>query len=243
MNRVIKTLIRRKRAKSLGCSFVRISKFNLPAQILVNGSVINLNYPKEEGVFNDFVSIFLDDDYGLNYLKGRNIEKIIDIGANVGFFSLAARIEFPNSKIHTYEPNHELSDYLSSYSSTLSLINFREAVGAKSGLVELELHGDSNQTRIISAENGNIKMISLQEALKRFDGDVDLLKMDCEGSEWKILEDKNALKRVNNITLEYHLWENGMTHQFAMEAVTSNGFKILDHKPSTDFGIITGARE
>jgi FkbM family methyltransferase len=243
MNRIIKTLIRRRRAKSLGFGFVRISKFKLPKVMLINGSKVNLHYPKEEGVFNDFISIFLDDDYGLEHFKEKNIKRIIDIGANVGFFSLASRIAFPHSKIHAYEPNQSLSVYLSSYSDSLKFINFSEAIGAKSGLVELDLLGDSNQTRIKCAANGNIKMISLKEALNRFDGHVDLLKMDCEGSEWEILEEKDVLKRVQNITLEYHLWKNKMTHQFAEKIVMSNGFRILKHKPSTDFGIITGTRE
>ena len=32
--------------------------------------------------------------------------------------------------------------------------------------------------------------------------------MDCEGSEWDILEDPESLRQVDNITLEYHLWAN-----------------------------------
>jgi FkbM family methyltransferase len=159
------------------------------------------------------------------------------------FFSLASRIAFPNSKIHAYEPNQSLSVYLNSYSNSLKFNNFSEAVGAKSGLVELDLLGDSNQTRIKCAANGNIQMISFKEVLDKFNGNVDLLKMDCEGSEWEILEEKELLKKVHNITLEYHLWKNRMTHQFAEKIVTSNGFRILEHKPSTDFGIITGTRE
>ena len=86
-------------------------------------------------------------------------------------------------------------------------------------------------------------MISLEDALKRVGGYADLLKMDCEGSEWDILEEKDSLRNVRNITLEYHLWKNHKTHAYAKELVKSNGFRILRHEPSTDFGIITATRK
>lgn len=243
MNKIIKTFFRRRRAKTLGFRFGRVSNFVLPNKITINRSTVSLHYPEEEGVFNDFISIFLDDDYGLECFKGKKFEKVIDIGANVGFFSLAARIAFPLSEIHAYEPNSDLSIFLNSYSNTLNFECFGEAVGGASGIVELELLGDSNQTRIKCSDLGNIKMISLEEALNRSGGYVDLLKMDCEGSEWDIFEEKDSLRKVRNIALEYHLWKNQQTHEFAKKLVKSNGFRILRHEPSTDFGIITATRQ
>tara|TARA_B100001094_G_scaffold19688_1_gene16773 strand:- start:1161 stop:1892 length:732 start_codon:yes stop_codon:yes gene_type:complete len=243
MNKIIKTFFRRRRAKTLGFEFGRVSNFILPKEITINESSVKLQYPQEEGVFNDFISIFLDDDYALESFKFQKIERIIDIGANVGFFSLAARITFPLSQIHAYEPNSDLSVFLGSYSNTLNFECFSEAVGGETGIVELELMGDSNQTRIRRSDHGNIKMICLEDALNRVGGYADLLKMDCEGSEWDILEEKDSLINVRNITLEYHLWKNHQTHAFAKELVKSNGFRILRHEPSTDFGIITGSRE
>ena len=243
MHKIIKTFFRRRKAKALGFEFRRVSNFVLPEEITINESSVKLQYPQEEGVFNDFISIFLDDDYGLRSFKLQEIERIIDIGANVGFFSLAARIAFPLSQIHAYEPNSNLSVFLSSYSNTLNVECFTEAIGGEPGIVELELLGDSNQTRIKSSDQGKIKMISLEEALERSGGYTDLLKMDCEGSEWDILKQKDSLKNVKNITLEYHLWKNQQSHAFAKELVKSKGFKILRHKPSTDFGIITAKRQ
>ena len=59
------------------------------------------------GTLNDFLSIFLDDDY---YLERQNkeVSSVLDIGANLGFFSIAARNAFPNATIHSYEPNEDL---------------------------------------------------------------------------------------------------------------------------------------
>ncbi len=234
---------RYRRAHRLGFRFCRVSSFVLPDELKFDKSTIGLEYPKEEGVFHDFTSIFLDDDYGIELLKSKDIGKIIDIGANVGFFSLASRLAFPYSQIHAYEPNQNLSRYLNSYSDSLKIENYPEAVGKKHGLVELELMGDSNQSRIKHSRKGSLPMISIREAIDRIGGDAHLLKMDCEGSEWEILEEKQSLGSVRHITLEYHLWKNHQSHSFAIDAVKSHGFRILKHKPSTDFGIIVGTRD
>ena len=242
MNKLIKTYFRYKKAKQLGFFFSRIKNFKLPREIIVNGCKVNLNYPSEEGVFNDFVSIFLDDVYGLDYFRNYDIKNIVDVGANIGLFAMAAKIVFPYSEIHAYEPNQNLTRFLNFNSSSLKFKNFCEAIGAESRLVKLELLGDSNQTRVEFCDSGNIHMISLKKALSRFDGQVDLLKMDCEGAEWDILEDKDTLSAVCNISIEYHLWKNKRSHEFSKEIVKSNGFRIIRQIPSTNFGIIVGTR-
>ena len=38
---------------------------------------------------------------------------------------------------------------------------------------------------------------------------IDLLKLDCESSEFEILRDSNALNHVRFISMEYHLPTNG----------------------------------
>lgn len=54
-----------------------------------------------------FFSIFLDDDYFIDRIT-RPVSTVLDIGANIGFFSIAARKSFPQATIHSYEPNIKL---------------------------------------------------------------------------------------------------------------------------------------
>ena len=88
----------------LGVKFARATAFVPPRQIIVNGKTQNIRLPDESGVAATFIELLLDDCYGL-YKLPRSIETILDIGANVGLFGLAARNVFPDATIHAYEPN------------------------------------------------------------------------------------------------------------------------------------------
>ena len=226
----------------MGLSYFRTSSFHLPETIDFHGEAINLEYPDEKGIFIDFLSIFLDDDYGLIKFRKNKISTIIDIGANVGFFSIASRFFFPDSEIHAYEPNLDLENYLAHNFSQLNIELHTQAVGNKSGSVKLDLIGESNQTRVNESRSGTTEMVSLDSILGKAGGKIDLLKMDCEGSEWDILENSESLKCVDNITLEYHLWANQKDHDYAKDLVISHGFNIIKHLPSSEFGIICGSR-
>ena len=242
MNKITKFITRYKNARRLGLSYFRTSSFHLPETIDFHGEAINLEYPDEKGIFIDFLSIFLDDDYGLIKFRKNKISTIIDIGANVGFFSIASRFFFPDSEIHAYEPNLDLENYLAHNFSQLNIELHTQAVGNKSGSVKLDLIGESNQTRVNESRSGTTEMVSLDSILRKAGGKIDLLKMDCEGSEWDILENPESLKCVDNITLEYHLWANQKDHDYAKGLVISQGFKIIKHLPSSEFGIICGSR-
>ena len=104
------------------------------------------------------------------------------------------------------------------------------------------LMGESNQTRVNESSSGTTEMVSLDSVIKETGGKIDLLKMDCEGSEWDILENPKSLINVDNITLEYHLWANQKDHDYAKDLIISHGFKIIKHLPSSEFGIISGSK-
>ena len=53
----------------------------------------------------NFLRKYLFDEYFLRKICRDRISKIVDVGANVGFFSLTARSFFPLAKIHAYEPS------------------------------------------------------------------------------------------------------------------------------------------
>ncbi|MGL5064766.1 MAG: FkbM family methyltransferase, partial [Microcoleus sp.] len=113
--KVVRLLQRKVRAKKLEIKFDRVANFSLPASAIVLGQHQPLSLPVEKGMDGEFIEVLLDDCYGVEQLPA-SLLKILDIGANVGLFPIAARNRFPQSVIHAYEPNPNLETYLENQS-------------------------------------------------------------------------------------------------------------------------------
>ena len=105
-------IIRLKRARKLGVTFIRNKTFDAPSSIRIGNQRFSLSLPKERGVSELFRDIILDDEYWLHSLPACEINNILDVGANIGLFSVAAKIYFPQACIHAYEPNLGVKKHL-----------------------------------------------------------------------------------------------------------------------------------
>jgi hypothetical protein len=84
-------------------------------------------------------------------------------------------------------------------------------------------------TTASESNEGNVTGSSLATVIKRI-GDIDILKLDCEGAEWELLEDTESWKKIRSVTLEYHLWGKEaakVKHVFAL--LDTINFKIEHH--------------
>jgi FkbM family methyltransferase len=213
--------------------------FQAPEKIKIAGKEVNVHFPQEPGMgaLHDFLSIFLDDDYKIHNHKG-GVDTVIDIGANLGFFSLAARHAFPKATIHSYEPNKALEKYLKPHAEQALFKVHYEAVGLEDDRVKLDFRGETKQTRSQQAASGEIMQVAFRKVIERIGNRVDFLKIDCEGNEWEILEDRETWKKVRFLAMEYHLWANGKDHTDAKKAVEAIGFKVTGQHPIDDYGLI-----
>jgi FkbM family methyltransferase len=229
---------RMRRARRFGVSFVRRSRFTAPVEIHLNGRPVPLSFPPEPGVTNDFLACIIEDHYGLQRLLSRP-RTILDIGANVGFFALAARHYFPDALIHAYEPNPRIKPMASANADVGSFVLYAEAVGAERGFVSISDDGDSNQARTDArgTVEANIPQTALRDAVARLGGLVDLAKIDCEGAEWELLEDRDSWSRIRQVRMEYHLWG---VHTFSEleHALKAVHFSIEKHVPCGEFGLV-----
>jgi FkbM family methyltransferase len=207
----------------------------------VNGRAVPLGARDEAGIRNDFVGVFLDDMYGLELLT-QTPSKIVDVGANVGFFSMHARNLFPHARIHAYEPNMQLRSLLDGHGQSVGFDVFYEAVGPEDGMVSLDVRGESNQTRTFVGTTNLVRQVTLQRVLDRMGGSIDLLKMDCEGCEWGLLADETAIQRVRMVTMEYHCWANNSTHLDAINTLKKLGFTVVRSDPDQQWGQIVAIR-
>lgn len=236
----IKTL---QRAFRFSIPFVRRASFRTPGKIKIMGTKYSIQCPAENGCEIDFISVFLDDTYRLSRIS-RNYSAggaVVDIGANVGWFSLAARHYFPESEIHAYEPNPFPALTLKKNCGQLNNFYFYpEAVGASDGFVDILCGEESNLG--YSVPGDSVRQVSLQNVIRRCGGAVKLLKLDCEGAEWSMFSDPVPWKAVAMVTMEYHLNSEKYEHETARNALRSLGFQILEQRPSIGCGMLLAHR-
>ena len=222
LRRLVRLFQRRREARRWGISFSRVRDFSLPERVTLGGKPVRIFLPEKGEVVTAFVALLLDDEYGLDAIRaveGKPVRTILDIGGNVGLFSLAARRRFPSATIHVYEPNAALEPHLRVQAAGIGAVPFFEAVGAVDGEVSFFPTADSMTGSVVpgtaisettpETAPGAVKVVqtALGRALDRLAADggpVDLVKMDCEGAEWAMLEDRAALSRIGRLLLEYH---------------------------------------
>lgn len=128
-----------------------------------------------------FRDLLLDDEYGLTELTSHPVS-IMDIGGNIGLFSLWAGVNFPQARIHVYEPNLNpnlnLINSLKVNVSQVGATVFSEGISGKDGMGSLVASGESMNFQCLDRLGGDIKMVSLATAIERMGGWVDFLKID-----------------------------------------------------------------
>jgi len=235
MGRVLLAMRRALRAARLGTRFWGTSRFCLPKTILIGTRTVCLTAPPERGLAYDFINVLLDDEYGLEQKSGGS-SSVLDIGANIGLFSLWARRNFPQAVIHAYEPNPRLIEFTRSNLKQAGVRLFDEGVGSDLGFAVMEDRQESRLGRVKLGAQAGIRITPLAEAIQRMGGSVDLLKLDCEGAEWDILRDECSFARVRFIRMEYHLVENRSLDD--LKGCAKNlGFQIDRLVPNHGFGI------
>jgi FkbM family methyltransferase len=235
----------RRKWAQLGVHFLRSRDFKLD-RVKVAGREIALNFPAGERALleHELEHIFLDDCYRLAALKPKPAT-ILDVGGNVGLFSLVARHHFPHAVIHCYEPNPDLHGCLRNHVEPLQVQVFEEAVGSLAGKVAMEGSGGSLYMHVVSGTGGTIPMTAFDTAVERIGGKVDLLKLDCEGAEWDIIENAKSFDAVVVLVMEFHLAARpGATLQDLEVLLESRGMKVSStvKKPEEDWGFLFASR-
>lgn len=167
-------------------------------------------------------SIIVRDEYSLEKLAKRipNVRTIVDIGGHIGSFVVASLAQWPSAQVSTFEA------YLDNY--TLLCLNTREYPSVRA--FHYAVVGDSSQTvRFQSpcmdspvpdrgpctggcfvSDAGDVvePACNVGFAISSTGTDhVDLLKIDCEGSEEYILpalKEQGLLSKISTIIGEWH---------------------------------------
>lgn len=137
-------------------------------------------------------------------------QNVVDIGANVGLFSMYAFSLWPSATVHAIEPGAATFERLEANrlaNPGLGWHTYRAAAWSSDGEVPFETADVSTSSRVAhTATEETVPAVSLDTILSRVAGGrVDLLKLDAEGAEEEILCGHEALlRRVDQIALELH---------------------------------------
>jgi FkbM family methyltransferase len=160
---------------------------------------------------------------------------VIDIGANIGVFSLYAALNGA-SKVYAYEPNPEafqsLVDNIVINRLENVIIPFNFGVSGIDNEVIFINNQSSPYNKVESTAGSDtfeINTISLKSILDSIGEPlVDLCKIDCEGAEYDVLFNTTGdyLTRIKNFRLEHH---DPLKKKYLIEWFLSNGYlQLLD---------------
>jgi FkbM family methyltransferase len=187
---------------------------------------------------------------------------VVDIGFNYGLFSLRS-LNMGASKVYGFEPNKNIFNtiyQLFPYRDKTQLFEF--AVGKENTIVKFFEDSATLGSMIENYyENGDnyylkpdmvgqtydVQLINFNDQVKKLEiKQIDLLKIDCEGAEYDIIEslDSNYLKNnIKNIILEYH--ENdGPQLKTITDKLSKNGFsyEIYGGTENSKMGMLWAAK-
>lgn len=213
-------------------------------------SELNLSLPvangywariQEKDAYDSFSEIFIKQEY-LSFLPPQPPEKILDIGANYGFFSLWLQSIYPQVPISStlVEPSANCQSSLEWMIQDEKLKdNFKllkSCIGNpdKESLLFFDRpYMASSVTKESNDENGRqvniVKPAELREAMPP---PWDLIKCDIEGSEWELfIHYKEILRKTRYLLLEWHSWHSG-----------GGGYsQIIERVKGMNFNIITAS--
>jgi FkbM family methyltransferase len=144
---------------------------------------------------------------------------VVDVGANVGYFTAYALEKNPQCRVYAIEPSSQnylqLRKFVEMNALQGKVETFQVGVASQSGELSLNVEVDSAYHTSFGPSakgtvNEQIRVYSLSDLFRKIgvEGQIDLLKMDCEGAEMDCLFGASAetLSRVRRLELEYHEW-------------------------------------
>jgi FkbM family methyltransferase len=204
---------------------------------LVRGGTSDLAAINETVILNPYLRspyIVLPDD-----------ATVIDIGANIGDFTIQAARACPGGRVVGVEPIGAHVKMIEAQVALNRLSNVRvvrAAVGATCQMTRVMAAGTTSRVSERDDSAEVVEMVTLERLMQDHSIDtLDLLKLDCEGAEWDILPAaERVLPRVRQICMEFHC-ERGWTATKLAEWLRARGFTVA-HTAGSWNGLLWATR-
>ena len=161
--------------------------------------------------------VFIDHAYSPPGYEICESDTIIDVGANIGSFTIFAARRAKQGRVIAFEPTRQSFSLLQGNISKNRLKHVsteRAALTDRAGPVTLHLSGLGSGHHSLnpafagpSRSSEDVSGLTLADAFAKHDiKTCNCLKLDCEGAEFPILESlsPNLAARIERIALEYH---------------------------------------
>lgn len=137
---------------------------------------------------------------------------VLDLGSNIGLFSLWTLAINPSADVYAVEPSPGTYQILRKNADEVALAGMRlqtirAAAWGDSCAQKFDANGDSMGHRIGNDGGCVVPGLTFSDLLDKVDSDrrVDLMKIDIEGAEESFLcGSSEALNRVDNVVIELH---------------------------------------
>ncbi len=179
--------------------------------------------------------------------QGISPRTVIDVGANVGQFAVAAAMIFPRIELHSFEPIPECVSELRHNTRALSCINiYPFALGERSGRSRFIINSHSQSSSILALAKPHLEAFPHEREARTIDVEMNtldavfnekplaspiLLKLDVQGYEANtILGGLQTLKRCDYVVLEASLrpmYQGELCFTEILSLMMRNGFEFL----------------
>jgi len=197
----------------------------------------------------DIYGIFFQNWYTPPFLPIEKNDVVVDIGANIGVFTVFAALRTQNT-VYAFEPFPSTFETLEQNvraNGLRNVIPYQCAVSDSNG-TELLFEADGSRShrlkKVARGEDENyieVPSITLQDFMdKNHLEQIDFLKMDCEGAEAIILKStsRDYLQRIRKIVMEVHDGISKIKHdqirELLEEADFSTKVDLGDSKSQVD---------
>lgn len=173
--------------------------------------------------FSGIREIYLRDVYGMaETLQVSDGGLIVDLGANVGNFTVLALKSKPNARAVAVEAN---KDFAAPFNETMK----RNGVNDRVQLCRAFIGSEGKVQRSVAADPryADCEWIDEETLLARYNiTEIDLLKVDIEGSEFAFLNPASRMLDISRqVAVEIHGFAGDATKFLA--ALEAKGFKIF----------------
>ena len=222
----------------------KLNKEYKPMEVTTRGNKITFAVPTWS-LYMVFKEIFMSDFYRMDELVKLLPPNptVIDIGGNAGYFNMMLFSQIASANVFAYEPIIEncnlFRENVKRNPTTVDKIQVFNMAVTGSPVEEVtiykEVENDNSVTASIYADfadhNHNsikVKAITLQQIIETNKlASVDLLKLDCEGSEYPIIYEtpQHIWDKVKMVFMEDHPLDKGKrNHQAVVDFLKNLGF-------------------